>query len=62
MFDVKWIRENPEAFDNGLAKRKLDPMSSEIVKLDEARRALRHTNRRAAGAFSATLPDRTVHG
>ena len=39
MFDVKWIRENPEAFDNGLAKRKLDPMSSEIVKLDEARRA-----------------------
>lgn len=38
MFDVKWIRENPKIFDAGLAKRKLDPRSPEIVRLDEARR------------------------
>ena len=39
MFDIKWIRENPEAFDAGLAKRGLAPLSSELIALDEARRA-----------------------
>jgi seryl-tRNA synthetase len=39
MFDVKWIRENPEAFDRGRARRNLSPLSAEIVALDAKRRA-----------------------
>ena len=40
MFDIKWIRDNPEAFDAGLAKRGLAPQSVELIALDEARRAV----------------------
>ena len=39
MFDVKWIRENPEAFDRGRARRNLPPLAAEIVALDAKRRA-----------------------
>ena len=39
MFDVKWIRENREAFDTGLGKRGLEPLSAEVLALDDARRA-----------------------
>ncbi len=39
MFDIKWIRDNPAAFDAGLAKRGLEPLSAELIALDEARRA-----------------------
>lgn len=39
MHDVKTIRENPDAFDAALAKRSLSASSSEILSLDEARRA-----------------------
>ncbi len=39
MFDIKWIRDNPEAFDAGLAMRGLDPLSSSLIALDEKRRA-----------------------
>ncbi len=38
MHDVKWIRENSDAFDRALARRSLDPMSAEIVARDKARR------------------------
>ncbi len=38
MFDIKWIRENPDAFDAGLAKRGLDPASASLIDLDKARR------------------------
>jgi seryl-tRNA synthetase len=40
MHDIKFIRENPEAFDAALAKRFIDPQSPEILKLDEAKRQL----------------------
>ncbi len=40
MYDLKWIRENSDAFDAALAKRGLAPESSAILKLDEERRAL----------------------
>ena len=36
MFDLKWIRENPEAFDKGLARRGLAPQSPEVLALDKA--------------------------
>jgi seryl-tRNA synthetase len=39
MHDIKWIRENPEAFDAALKKRGLAPMSAELMALDEERRA-----------------------
>ena len=38
MFDLKWIRENSEAFDKGLARRGLDPLSREILIIDQERR------------------------
>ncbi len=39
MHDIRAIRENPERFDALLARRGLSGMSSEILTLDEARRA-----------------------
>ncbi|MTD96083.1 serine--tRNA ligase [Hyphomicrobium sp. xq] len=39
MFDIKWIRDNPEKFDAKLAARGLPPQSAELIALDEARRA-----------------------
>ena len=39
MFDIKWIRENPTDFDNGLKRRGLKSLSADVLKLDEARRA-----------------------
>ncbi|MDT8757654.1 serine--tRNA ligase [Sphingomonas psychrotolerans] len=40
MHDIRFIRENPEAFDAGLAKRGLEPQSAALIGLDEKRRAL----------------------
>src|SRR5258708_35854088 len=39
MFDVKWIRDTPEAFDRGLARRGLSSRAAGIVTLDETWRA-----------------------
>ncbi len=39
MFDIKWIRENAEAFDAGLTKRGLEALSGQLIALDEQRRA-----------------------
>src|SRR3954469_6887939 len=39
MHDMKWIRENPAAFDAGLARRGLSPESANLIALDEKRRA-----------------------
>jgi len=39
MFDIKWIRENPEDFDAKLAMRSLEPMAEELIALDEKHRA-----------------------
>ena len=50
MHDIRFIRENPDAFDEGLRERGLEPLSRELIALDEARRA-RH--RRAAGGAGA---------
>jgi seryl-tRNA synthetase len=40
MHDIKYIRENPQAFDAGLAKRGLPAHSADILALDEAKRQL----------------------
>jgi seryl-tRNA synthetase len=39
MFDIKWIRENPEAFDAGLKRRAMEPASATLLALDDERRA-----------------------
>jgi len=40
MHDIRSIRDNPAAFDAGLARRGLAPRAAELVSLDERRRAL----------------------
>jgi seryl-tRNA synthetase len=39
MHDIKWIRENPQAFDAALNRRGLEPISQTLLAIDEARRA-----------------------
>ncbi len=39
MFDPKWIRDNAENFDNGLARRGVEPLAKKIIEIDNARRA-----------------------
>ena len=38
MLDIKWIRENPEAFDAGLGRRGLPAASGRLLQLDNGRR------------------------
>ena len=40
MHDIRFIRENPEAFDAALARRGLERVAQSLVELDERRRAL----------------------
>ncbi|WP_375204144.1 serine--tRNA ligase [Hyphococcus sp.] len=42
MFDIRYIRENPDAFDAGLARRGLSPRAGEILALDEEARKFTH--------------------
>ncbi|MCH7487500.1 MAG: serine--tRNA ligase [Proteobacteria bacterium] len=39
MFDIRWIREEPQDFDKGLARRGLDPAAARLIELDRERRA-----------------------
>lgn len=39
MYDLKFIRDQPDAFDSGLVARGMEPASSEILALDAKRRA-----------------------
>src|SRR6202035_774932 len=39
MHDIKWIRDNPAAFDAALKRRGLEPQSSSLLAIDETRRA-----------------------
>jgi seryl-tRNA synthetase len=39
MYDIKWIRENAEAFDRGRERRGLDPVAAQLLALDDRRRA-----------------------
>jgi seryl-tRNA synthetase len=39
MHDLRFIREQPDAFDRGLVRRGLSPMSADILDLDAKRRA-----------------------
>jgi seryl-tRNA synthetase len=39
MHDLKWIRENPDAFDAGLKRRGTEALSARILEMDAERRA-----------------------
>jgi seryl-tRNA synthetase len=39
MHDIKFIRDNPDVFDRGLARRGLAPEAARLIALDETRRA-----------------------
>ena len=39
MFDLKWIRDNPEVFDAGRRRRGLPTMAAAVASLDDIRRA-----------------------
>ncbi|MGB3405871.1 MAG: serine--tRNA ligase, partial [Jannaschia sp.] len=53
MHDIRTIREHPAAFDAGLARRGLSALSSDLLALDEARRA-------CITASEAALADRNA--
>jgi seryl-tRNA synthetase len=38
MHDIRFIRDNPDAFDRGLARRGLPPQARRLIELDEQRR------------------------
>lgn len=38
MFDPKWIRDNPDAFDSGRRRRGLTPLAETVIALDAKRR------------------------
>ena len=39
MHDIRFIRENPEAFNAKLVRRGLEPVSAKLIEADEVRRA-----------------------
>ena len=39
MLDIRWIRDNPDAFDAALKTRGMDPMATGVIDLDAKRRA-----------------------
>ncbi|GAA4647552.1 serine--tRNA ligase [Pontixanthobacter gangjinensis] len=40
MHDIRFIRDNPEAFDGALARRGIEPVSAALLDLDERKRAV----------------------
>ena len=38
MYDIKWIRENPAAFDSAMKLRGTEASASNLIAMDEARR------------------------
>ncbi len=39
MYDIKWIRENKDAFDEGRRRRGLTPLAERLIALDDERKA-----------------------
>ncbi|MEO8881842.1 MAG: serine--tRNA ligase [Devosia sp.] len=39
MYDINWIKANPETFDRGLTRRGLSPLSAKLLDIDAKRRA-----------------------
>jgi len=50
MHDLRWIRENPDAFDRGLERRGLPPCAEQVLALDREWRALETAAQEAQAA------------
>jgi seryl-tRNA synthetase len=60
MHDIKWIRENAQAFDAALKRRGLEPMADQLISIDERRRAIirvLETNQARRNAASKEVGD-----
>ncbi|MDZ4086405.1 MAG: serine--tRNA ligase [Tabrizicola sp.] len=57
MHDIRFIRENPAAFDAALSRRGLAPLSADLLTIDEARRAKILAAETAAAAQNAASKD-----
>jgi seryl-tRNA synthetase len=57
MHDIRFIRENPAAFDKALSRRGLAPMAADLLAMDEARRARILAAETAAAAQNAASKD-----
>jgi seryl-tRNA synthetase len=60
MHDIKWIRDNPAAFDAALKRRGLEPMADHVISIDERRRAIirvLETNQARRNATSKEVGD-----
>src|SRR3954463_15094378 len=53
MHDIKFIRDNPQAFDAGLRRRGLEPMSAALLAIDEKRRTAILTSEQAQARRNA---------
>ncbi len=53
MHDIRWIRDNPEAFDAGLKKRGLAPLAAALLARDETLRAVKTKLQDAQGRRNA---------
>ncbi|PTS73952.1 serine--tRNA ligase [Sphingomonas sp. HMWF008] len=65
MHDIRFIRENPAAFDAALARRGLAPIAAELVALDEERRGLMTKSQEfqnARNVFSLAIGQKKKNG
>ena len=57
MFDIKWIRDNADAFDVALKRRGLEPLAAGLIKQDEALRAVKTRLQEAQSKRNAVSKD-----
>lgn len=57
MHDIKLIRQDPAAFDAGMARRSLEPVADSLVAIDEKRRALMTEAQEAQARRNAASKD-----
>jgi len=57
VFDIKWIRDNADAFDGALKRRGLEPLSASLIAIDDTRRAVLTTLQDAQARRNAVSKD-----
>ncbi len=57
MFDIKWIRDNADAFDGALKRRGLEALSAGLIKQDEGLRAVKTRLQEALAKRNAVSKD-----
>jgi seryl-tRNA synthetase len=57
VFDIKWIRDNADAFDGALKRRGLAPLAAGLIAQDEALRAVKTRLQDAQGRRNAVSKD-----